>query len=111
MEGKNNLIEILVIFFITLIGLIGNCFNLRVFSFKNMKKITTFRYFFHLAIINDIILLIVWIVFKLITSGILILQKDYSKIIFRIIAFSFNFLSQMNVCIFTAANINKTRLI
>ena len=110
MEGKNNLIEILVIFFITLIGLIGNCLNLRVFSFKNMKKITTFRYFFHLAI-NDIILLIVWIVFKLITSGILILQKDYSKIIFRILAFSFSFLSQMNVCIFTAANINKARLI
>ena len=109
-EKIYNSIEIFIIFFITLIGIIGNCLNLKVFSSKHMKKITTFRYFFHLALV-DIILLIFLFGYKLLTSRFFIISEYYSKIIFKTMTFSFNFLSQMNICIFTAANVNKARLV
>lgn len=110
MEIKHNLTYITTIFFITLVGIFGNILNLRVFSKKNLKRVETFRYFFCLAII-DIFLLITWFSYKFLTSGFTIIPRNYSEIVFKIISFTFNLLSQMNNWTFTAANINKTRMI
>ena len=102
--------EIIIVFLITLLVLFGNGINLKVFCNKKLEKVTTFRYLFCLAIL-DIILMIVWLTHKLITTGYLMIPKSYSEIIFKIMAFTFNLLSQMNVCIFTAANVNKAILV
>ncbi len=107
--------DILIISFITLLGLICNCFNMIIFLNKRMKKITTFRYFFHLAWI-DMIWLIIWLLHKLISSGKIILPQTmmnnyHSNLIYRFIVFLYNYFTQMNNWMFMAANLNKAILI
>lgn len=80
-----------------------------------MKKITTFRYFFHLAWI-DMIWLIIWLLHKLISSGKIILPQTmmnnyHSNLIYRFIVFLYNYFTQMNNWMFMAANLNKAILI
>ena len=103
---EQSLIKIVLITMMLLIGIFGNCLNLKIFSSKRMKKISTFRYLSYLAMI-DMIILILWSIYNLITLAKL---ETHSYLMYKIITFLSNYLSQMNSWIFVASNVNKARL-
>ena len=108
-KGKD-LTDLIIIIFITLIGLAGNAINLSVFSNIKIKNITAFRYLFYLSIV-DTILLIIWPINKLIAFRFIAIPQEYTKIVFRIMAFLLSYLYQMSNWLFMAANFNRARLL
>ena len=104
-----NVIKCSIILLVLMIGLLGNGLNIKIFSCENMKKISTFRYLLVMAF-SDTILLILWSSFSILKYGFMIDIKNHSKLVFKLITFLCNYLSQLTCWIFMAANFNKARL-
>ncbi len=86
-----------VILIIITIGTIGNVINIIVFSNISMRKVSTFRYLFYLAIF-DLLLILVCATDALITHG--SSKMPDNRFQFFLIFFSFPFLSLPNELIF-----------
>jgi hypothetical protein len=109
-KRENVSTDLLIVIIITIVGLAGNALNLRVFSHRKLRNVTTFRYLFYISII-DIILLIIWPLNKLIATRFIIIPDVYLKRVFKLIAFSLSYLYQMNSWLTMSANINRARLL
>ena len=102
---KKKVASVLLIF-LSVIGLLLNVLNIKIFSHKSMRKISTFQYIFYLTLI-DILILITNGVESILSMGFLINLKHLSNVTCKLSTFLSNYLFQFNICILLVINIDR----
>lgn len=105
-QNQPDEIKCTIIIIIFIIGLFGNLINLKIFANKQMKKIITFRYFYYLAWI-DLIIIVLFSTEYISLYGFLINLETYSNIMFKILIYFKNCLTQISIWIFVSSSINN----
>jgi hypothetical protein len=96
-----------LVLLILVVGIVGNSFNLAVFAKASMRKVSTFRYLFYLAIFDLLLLLVCSSETLLAYSPSKLHIRSVSKFVCKVHSFLVHFFGQMSSALLVIAHADR----